>query len=367
MNKKKRYTGPRPWMDYDWLYDQYITKDRRSADIAAEYGCCQNVIQCWLIKHGIKKEIKTRYHKPVHQYENHDYLYQQHIVLHKSMAEIARENNVSGDTIRFNLKKNDITPWQTVPTTPYTEEEVDRMVELYCMQKKSANEISKEFHTDHNTIIRNLRKRGIITRGLSEAQYAIDGRDIPDDLLNPKLLFNLHWNNGLSCKDIGERYGVNAGTVRRQMHRLGIRTKNNAESKLGQMVGYKHPNWKGGVTPLHLLLREYFHTNQAPVIMKRDNYTCQLCGKTHTALHVHHIQPFSEIVNEICNEHPDLSLSDADDRMKLYDIIIHDSRFTDENNLITFCKDCHFFSIHNYNRKTISSQASSEEGSETIQ
>ena len=52
--------------------------------------------------------------------------------------------------------------------------------------------------------------------------------------------------------------------------------------------------------------------------------------------------------------------------MELYDIITHDSRFLDEDNLITFCRDCHFFEIHNYDRKTISSQASSEEGSETI-
>jgi hypothetical protein len=54
--------------------------------------------------------------------------------------------------------------------------------------------------------------------------------------------------------------------------------------------------------------------------------------------------------------------------MKLYSLIIADNRFLDENNLITFCKECHYFEIHEYkHKKTISSQAScEEEGSETI-
>lgn len=363
---KKRYTGPKPWMDYDWLYNEYIVKDRRSADIAAEYGCKQNTIQCWLIKHGIRKEITTHYHEPKHQYELCDYLYEQHIVQHKSMAEIARENGVSGDTIRYNLLKNGIEPWQTVPHTMYTDEDIDRMVSMYCDQKMSAFQISKEFGTDHNTIIRQLRGRGIETRGLVDAQYAANGKEMPDDLMNPDLMRKLHWEDGMSCKDIGDRYGIEAGTVRRQLRRIGVETKTNAESKIGLMTGDKHPNWKGGITPLNHLLREYFHTNLAPKIAERDHYTCQLCGKTHVPLHVHHIEEFSKIVADICAEHPDLSPDDPDDRMELYDIITHDSRFLDENNLITFCRDCHFFEIHDYDRKTISSQASSEEGSETI-
>lgn len=61
-----------------------------------------------------------------------------------------------------------------------------------------------------------------------------------------------------------------------------------------------------------------------------------------------------------------LNPNNVSDRLELYHIITKDKRFLDENNLITFCKDCHFYKIHNYN-KTISSQASQEEGSETIQ
>ena len=98
-------------------------------------------------------------------------------------------------------------------------------------------------------------------------------------------------------------------------------------------------------------------------IKERDNYTCQICGKTHTILHVHHIKSFSEIVHEILLEHKDLN--PESDKYELYDIIVHDERFLDLDNLITYCKDCHI-AIHS--KKSISNQASlNEEGSETIQ
>lgn len=353
-------------MDYDWLYDQYIIKDRRTSDIAYDFGCKQNTIQYWLYKHGIKKQITTRHREPKHQYENGEYLRHNHIDLNKSMSEIARENNVSSDTIRENLKKNGIDIWRKKPSTKYTNLDIDLMVDLYCKHKMSANKISKIFNTDHNTIIRQLRKRGIKTRDIVAAQYAANGKEMHPDLFDKELLRKMHWDDGMTCKDIGCIYGVDAKTIRSQMNRIGVKTKTNAESKIGLMSGDKHPNWKGGMSSLNQLLREYFHTNQAPVIAKRDNYTCQLCGKTHTILHVHHIRPFVDIVTEICNEHPELNTDDANDRQELYRIITDDNRFLDENNLITFCKECHFFLIHDYARKTISSQASSEEGSETI-
>lgn len=362
----KRYTGPKPWMDYDWLYDQYVIKDRRTLDIANEFGCKQNTIQCWLLKHGIKKEITTRHHEPKHQYERADYLRHNHIDLHKSMSEIARENGVSSSTIQANLKKNGIDYWRETPHTKFTDADIDLMVKLYIDCDMSANKLSEIFHTDHNTIIRQLRRRGIETRGIVAAQYAANGKKMHPDLLDKELLQSMHWDCGMSCKEIGSLYGVDAGTVRRQMHRIGLKTKTNAESKIGLMIGDKHPNWKGGLSSLNELLREYFHTNQAPVIAKRDSYTCQLCGATHTVLHVHHVRPFVEIVTEICDEHPNLNVDNPDDRQELYQIITSDSRFLDENNLITFCKDCHYYLIHDYTRKTISSQASYEEGSETI-
>lgn len=352
-------------MDKDWLYEQYVLKDRSTQDIADEYGCVQNTVQCWLAKHGIKKNV-VRHRKPKHKYEEYDYLYNASVVEHKSIASIAKENNVSYDTIHYHLQKNNIIADSLVHTKKYSKEDVDKMISLYCDDGYSANKIAGMFGTDHNTIIRALKARGIKTRGLSEAQLNILGKSFCDDLMSKEALQRLHWDEGKSCKEIGDMFGFDPGTIRRQMKRLGVKTRTNAESKIGLMIGEKHPNWKGGVTELNKLLREFFHTNLAPKIAERDGYKCQLCGKEHIPLHVHHIREFSEIVDEIINEHPDLNPDNTDDRWELYSIITADERFLDENNLITFCRDCHFYEIHNYKRKIISSQAANAEGSETI-
>ncbi len=365
---KNRYTGQKPWMNKDWLYEEYVIKDRSSADIATEYGCKQNTIQCWLLKHGIKKQITTHDIARSKPYQQRDFLYEQHIILDKSMSEIARECDVSHDTIRWNLKRCGINPQSHQHRTIYTEEDENLMIKMYCDDHVSAYKIAMIFNTDHNTIIRHLNMRGIKTRDMQEAQFVANNKEIPDEFEDPELLRKLHWDDGISCKEIGQMLGIDAGTVRRQMKRLGIQTKNISQSKIGLMVGDKHPNWRGGITPLNLLLREYFHTNIAPVIAKRDQYTCQLCGKTHTVLNVHHITSFAEIVFEICSEHPDLDPNDVDDRIKLYQIIKKDPRFLDESNLITFCKDCHYNLIHEWKFKNTRQLAAKpeKEGSETI-
>ena len=50
-------------MNKEWLYNEYVVKDRSSQDIADEYGCKQNTIQCWLSNHKIKKDVKRKQRK----------------------------------------------------------------------------------------------------------------------------------------------------------------------------------------------------------------------------------------------------------------------------------------------------------------
>jgi len=69
-------------------------------------------------------------------------------------------------------------------------------------------------------------------------------------------------------------------------------------------LGKKHPNWKGGVTPINHQIRgslEYRLWREA--VFKRDNWTCIWCGiKSRTTknskgkwiiLHADHIKPFA--------------------------------------------------------------------------
>lgn len=336
---KNRYTGLKPWMDKKWLYNEYITKNRSSQEIADEYGCKQNTIQCWLLKHGIKKE-DPRVKKC---YQTYEYLYDQYIVQHKTCEQIGQENNVSRECIIEWVKRNKIVLWdlnqthsQKIPI-----EEIPNIIKLYVEDKKSSTEIGKIYNVGHRTILLLLKKEGIPTRSLSDSQFAYQQKSKIPELYDRDFLYNLHWIDNKSCKEIGKILNCEPGTVRRHMHNLGIKTKNSSECKKGILAGDKHPNWKGGICTLYNLLRTFFQTNLAPKAAQRDNYTCQKCGKQHTILHIHHIKHFADIIQEICNENPQFNIEEPDDKQQLYNIIIQDKRFLDIDNLITLCKKCH--------------------------
>lgn len=92
-------------------------------------------------------------------------------------------------------------------------------------------------------------------------------------------------------------------------------------------------------------LREVFKVQQVPVILKRDGYKCARCGNKHS-LQVHHIRHFSDILNQLLINNPELD--PIKDQNKLYEKALNMPEFTDLNNLITYCKECHLFYIHGY-------------------
>lgn len=174
--------------------------------------------------------------------------------------------------------------------------------ELYTDFKLSSTEIAKIFGLTHNTILTHLKHCGIERRSLSEAQFNHYGKDYPKDFSDKNKMIELYITKKLSKKSIAEIYNCDPCVIDTVLKKFNIPIRNNSESKKGLMIGENHPNWKGGITKLHQRLREYFYVNQVPLVSKRDNYTCQLCGKTHTILHVHHIKPFSEILKRIVIE-----------------------------------------------------------------
>ena len=281
-------------MNRDWLYDKYIVNDKRCKDIASDIGCKTNTIQCWVLKFGFKKDIIKRQREHKEKYQDRDFLYIQHIVNHKSISDIAKELNVSVDTISRWLKIHEIPMWYTNEKISLVKD-AHTIRDLYLIDRMSSVDIAMRYGTTHKNVLNTLRNSGVDIRTLSESQFNHNDKEVPPDLSNYSWLYEQHWELHISCKDIAIHLGVDAGVVRNSMHRLGIKTRNNSKSKVGLMTGENHPNWQGGKTELKQLLREFFEVNLKPVAAKRDKYTCQLCGKTHTVLHVHHIKTFSEM------------------------------------------------------------------------
>ncbi len=91
------------------------------------------------------------------------------------------------------------------------------------------------------------------------------------------------------------------------------------KNKYGEMLrelktGKNNPNWKGGITPINILLKmTSAYRDWRNSVFTRDDYTCQECGVKGGYLQVHHIKNFSN--------YPKL-------------------RFIIDNG-ITLCKDCH--------------------------
>jgi hypothetical protein len=92
--------------------------------------------------------------------------------------------------------------------------------------------------------------------------------------------------------------------------------------------GKLHPNWKGGITPLYVAIRNCTHYRSwRTTVFQRDSFTCQHCNKVGGKLHAHHIIFFSTIVEE----HNITTLEKAKVCESLWDAA----------NGITLCKKCH--------------------------
>ena len=224
-----------------------------------------------------------------------------------------------------------------------TKEDDNLIKELYVDKKMSTTEIAKQFNVSHRTIILHLNKLGIKRRTLHESQYNYRGKDIPKEFSNYDIMYDLYITQHKTREQLGKDFNCAPHVILRVLKELGIPIRNKNTAKIGAQKGEAHHNWKGGITTLNQLCREYFTVNLTPLVLKRDNYKCQLCGSKKD-LHVHHIKHFKDIMNELITEHPELTIQD--NKQQLYDLVINDERFLDTNNLITYCKHCHQTIIH---------------------
>ena len=97
-------------------------------------------------------------------------------------------------------------------------------------------------------------------------------------------------------------------------HHLRNKIPWNKGKKCLQLAGVNHWNWQGGITPNDKKERIRFRNEMQEIILERDRYTCQICGKKGGNLQVDHIQPWAEYI---------------------------EGRF-DINNCRTLCVGCHY-------------------------
>jgi len=134
------------------------------------------------------------------------------------------------------------------------------------------------------------------------------------------------------CKKMRQVKSFTSEETRLKMRNAKLGHKASKETKLKMSLGRtgdKSPSWKGGITPLHLQIRNCFEYRQwRSDVFTRDNFTCQMCEDSRGGnLNAHHIVEFAVLLQKY--------------EITSYDEAIKCEEMWNINNGITFCKDCH--------------------------
>lgn len=319
----------------EWLIEEYVIKNRSRREIANECGLTESGLKSLLIKWDIKKEKlsipKEKLEELVNQKLNHE--------------EIEKILGIGQTTLYRYLRKYNL----SILAEPRIESRYDDSNDILICQLYqdgfSSVEIANQFDISHKTVLDHLRHCGVPIRGASQCQWNYNEKEFPEELKSYDTLYDLYINQKLSKKDLGIKFNCDPCVIDRILREFNIPIRDNSESKLGLCTGESHWNWKGGITPLARRLREYFGVNQVPKVLERDYYECKMCGSK-KELHVHHKKTFSEILKRILEENSELD--PINDINKLYNIAIKDPEFCDLDNLVTYCKECHYGRVHGY-------------------
>lgn len=321
----------------EWLYNEYVVNNRSRKELAKECNVSLAGFKSVLIKYNIKKEVITIDKSTLEEL----------IDKPLSVKEISKQLNCGISKIYSLMRKYNLKcKAESVKHSTYNSSKDELIVNMY-LDGYSTYSIAKCLNTTHASIKAHLIKNSIPIRNIIEAHWVSNDKDIPKEFTSYEDMYNLYINQKLSKKELGKRFNCDPCVIGRVLRSFNIPIRGKSESKIGINTGNKHHNWKGGITSLYMRLREAFGVQLTSKVLKRDNYCCQLCGSKKN-LHVHHKYPFKRIVEDIISENPEYTL--PKNVNELYNIAVNDSRFTNLDNLITYCKDCHLYNIHKYHR-----------------
>lgn len=151
-----------PYRNKDWLYNEYIIKDRKANDIADECGINERTLREWIAILDIPcKEKKSKN-------LTKDILYELYVIQRKTTLEIGKMFNMTDGAIGYWLKKYEIPAFTFSETTNYylyykggierareTQSTMDNRIKSSCRQHGIAVKDFSGFSTTEQHMARN--------------------------------------------------------------------------------------------------------------------------------------------------------------------------------------------------------------------
>jgi len=246
--------------DKEWLYEQYVTNNKSTYQIAQEIGCGASTIQHWLKKHNIHLKCGAeRILSPdvFNKLNNYNWLYDQYINQFKSASTIGKELGCQQETVSNFLHKFGI-PIRSQSETISG----DRHPLFGKHHSKETRQKLSETNSGHITTIETRQKLSERMSGSGNPRFGVK---LSEDQI------------ARQSKSLKEFYEENPDVK----EKLSI-------CKLGN----KNYNWKGGIS-----FEPYcpkFNHDLKERVRAYFNFQCVTCGKSESengkALSVHHVE-----------------------------------------------------------------------------
>ena len=354
IKKRKQQKTVKDKISREQLTKYYTDKELTIKEVAKIFGCSESYIYNLLVKYSLVRSqlVKVSKEDINDLYWNKDWL----------VEAIANKFNCSASCILRKMKKYGIKT-KEVRKLKISKEELYR---LYVIEGKTTCEIGELFGFSCVTVGKLLKKYKIKLRkaednfkhmkfvGENHANYI----NIPD-----KELIDLRCNKNMTTYEIAKIYNCHNSTISEKLKALGIPVVNLRytgkpkcidcgkeitycadrckKCNLKFYVGNKSHFYIDGRTPLTSLIRnlsEYRTWRNS--VYKKDNYTCQECGKHGGKLEAHHCnKPFSVIFSEFLELYN--NFSPIEDKETLVRLATKYGEFWNIGNGKTLCVDCH--------------------------
>jgi len=152
------------------------------------------------------------------------------------------------------------------------------------------------------------------------------------------LIGNIPWNKGLDKESDNRIPGGETHFNFGKFH--SKETKNKMSENAPCRIGPKNPCWRNGRVSLSVRIRSLSEYEQwRTEVFKRDDYTCQDCGKSKCYVEAHHKILFAEILSKFLKVYD--QFSPIDDKETLVRLAMKYKPFWEISNGQTLCKDCH--------------------------